>query len=77
MIPVVSKECHNVYHKGFEITFHESVPYYSCSLCFFSPVRSGTSASLNKIASGATVFIGETNLDIFAAEWAFGDRMVA
>ncbi len=63
MIPAVFKECHNVYHKGFEITFHARKIYFARFIVILLVV-SPVAASLSKIAAGAPVFIGENNLDI-------------
>ena len=60
--PALFNECHNLYHKGFEITFMQKNIFFSLfSSCWFRPPLPG---SLMKISSGALVFIGEQNLDI-------------
>ena len=56
-------ECHNVYHNGFEITFMQG-KYLFITFCVIFLLIAPAAASLNKIAAGSPVFIGEKNVDI-------------
>ncbi len=59
-------ECHNVYHNGFEITLMQGKNLLIIFCVLFLLVAPAT-ATLNKIAAGAPVFIGESDVDISAA----------
>ena len=56
-------ECHNVYHNGFEITFMQRKNLF-ITFCVIFLLIAPAAASLNKIAAGSPVFIGEKNVDI-------------
>jgi hypothetical protein len=56
-------ECHNVYHNGFEITFMQG-KYLFITFCVIFLLIAPAAASLNKIAAGSPIFIGEKNVDI-------------
>ena len=56
-------ECHNVYHNGFEITFMQG-KYLLFTFCVIFLLFAPAAASLNKIAAGSPVFIGEKEVDI-------------
>jgi len=59
-------ECHNVYHNGFEITLMQG-KYLIIAFCVIILLVAPATANLNKIAAGAPVFIGESDIDISAA----------
>ena len=67
-------ECHNVYHNGFEITFMQG-KYLFITFCVIFLLIAPAAASLNKIAAGSPVFIGEKNVDISSA--LTGCRIIA
>ncbi len=56
-------ECHNVYHNGFEITVMQGKNIFILFCLLFVLIAPAT-ASLNKIAAGAPVFLGENDVDI-------------
>lgn len=59
-------ECHNVYHNGFKITvMHRK--YFLFTFCVIFLLTAPAAASLNKIAAGSPVFIGENDIDISSA----------
>ena len=62
-LPAVFNKCHNVYHKGFEITFMHG-KYILPALAVILLIVSPAAGSLSKISPGAPVFIGENNMDI-------------
>ncbi|PKL70402.1 MAG: hypothetical protein CVV30_03325 [Methanomicrobiales archaeon HGW-Methanomicrobiales-1] len=59
-------ECHNVYHNGFEITLMQGKNLLII-FCVLVLLVAPAAASLNKIAAGAPVFIGENDVDISSA----------
>jgi len=59
-------ECHNVYHNGFKITFMQRKNLF-ITFCVIFLLIAPAAASLNKIAAGSPVFIGEKNVDISSA----------
>jgi len=58
-------ECHNLYHKGFEITFHAWKIFFVI-LAVIMVLAAPVVASLTKISAGAPVYLGEQNLNIAA-----------
>ena len=67
-------ECHNVYHNCFEITFMQR-KYLFITFCVIFLLIAPAAASLNKIAAGSPIFIGEKNVDISSA--LSGCRIIA
>jgi hypothetical protein len=59
-------ECHNVYHNGFEITSMQG-KYFLFTFCIIFMFIAPAGASLNKIAAGSPIFIGEKDIDISSA----------